>query len=126
MATGLGELPTHHELGLHGGFPRPPAQEPVRAGWRGLWGSQQCKTGPAAQFKQRGRFVGRGDTLGSTGVEKRTTTSSIWHLLSTPPYDSLHHGTYSCPKRLPASRSCPCIPWVSEEPFITSHTKHTY
>lgn len=88
-ATGPGELPTHRVLGLHDGFPRPPAEEPVGARWRGLWGSRQCNTGPSALLEQRGRslaeFTLQETRWGAGRWKKRRATSNIWHLLSIPP-----------------------------------------
>lgn len=111
------------------GFPRLAAEEPVRACWWGLWGSQQCNTGPSPLFKQQGRLLAE-LTLKETrwrACGKREEQLPVFGIYSQSPL-RVHciMETYSCSSRPAVSRSSPCISQISVEPFITSHAKNTY
>lgn len=70
-------------------------------GW--LRGSQKWNMGPSALFQQQlkllAEFTLQETHWGERGWKKSRTTSSVWRLLSIPPYKSLHHENIQSPTK---------------------------
>lgn len=96
-------------------------------GW--LRGSQQWNMGPSALFQQQlkllAEFTLQETHWGERGWKKSRTTSSVWRLLSIPPYKSLHHENIQSPtKACSFTQFCLYFMDISGSSHYFSHKLH--
>lgn len=98
-------------------------------GW--LRGSQQWNMGPSALFQQQlkllAEFTLQETHWGERGWKKSRTTSSVWRLLSIPPYKSLHHENIQSPtKACSFTQFCLYFMDISGSSHYFSHKLHLW